>query len=109
MSMAGAGAIPLSMTGVSVLVSRLNSNSTQSTLACVRSLLVAKAASPVTCVIRVIDNGSREEEGAALRDAPEVSGIHLYRSASNLGFAESHNIALCMAIAPRPMPSSSGW
>jgi GT2 family glycosyltransferase len=81
-----------------ILISVLNWNCTDETLACVRSLAQLDNTSGHQLDFVVIDNGSRAEEWARLQDGLRGHQLTLLRNEANLGFAGGHNIALSRAI-----------
>jgi GT2 family glycosyltransferase len=76
-----------SRTGVTVI----NFNTSAQTLRCIASLAACK---PAPQWVLVLDNASRDEDFAALREgchALQCSELRLYRSEENLGFAAGSN------------------
>jgi len=77
-----------------VAVSILNYNSSQSTIACVQSLLLTRHEESVSCVldIFVADNGSADDEQLQLQQSlAELPAVHLQVNSENRGFAAGHN------------------
>lgn len=77
-----------------VAVSIINYNSSEHTLACLRSI-VEHTARELSYQIVVIDNASSEEDLERLEAGfPRAEHISLYRSGINLGFAGGHMLAV---------------
>lgn len=83
----------------SILISILNWNGTDDTLACVASLLALDNPDGHRVDIVVIDNGSRAEQWQALQAGLPRDGVRVIRQENNLGFAGGHNLALQQALA----------
>jgi len=81
-----------------ILISVLNWNCTDETMACVRSLTELDNTVGHALDIVVIDNGSRPEEWHRLQDNLRGASLTLIRNDANLGFAGGHNIALRRAL-----------
>ncbi len=81
-----------------ILISVLNWNCTDETMACVRSLAEFDNPAGHALDIVVIDNGSRADEWQALQDGLRGAAVTLLRNEANLGFAGGHNIALRRAL-----------
>ena len=82
----------------SVLISVLNWNGGEDTIACVKSLLALENAGGHRLQIVVIDNGSAPDNWAMLQAQLQGPGVQLLRQDINLGFAGGHNLALKMAL-----------
>jgi GT2 family glycosyltransferase len=81
-----------------ILISVLNWNCSDETVACVRSLEQLENRGRHQCDIVVIDNGSRDEDWAGLQRGLDGAALTLLRNEQNLGFAGGHNIALRRAL-----------
>lgn len=81
-----------------VLISVLNWNCTDETVACVRSLAALDNSGKHQLEVVVIDNGSRPDEWRKLQDGLRDSAALLIRNEANLGFAGGHNLALQRAL-----------
>jgi GT2 family glycosyltransferase len=81
-----------------VLISILNWNNAADTLACVSSLAPEISGSVVQAEVRVIDNGSRQDEYAKLLAGAEKEGVTITRLEHNLGFTGGHNTSIKLAI-----------
>ena len=83
-----------------VLISILNWNASAETIACVESVRAAACESGASPhAILVIDNASRPDEWEALAPLTAADDTTVWRSASNLGFAAGHNLAIRAAQA----------
>lgn len=82
----------------SILISVLNWNGSDATVACVRSLLDLANTGRHSVQLIVIDNGSRKEDWECLQRGLEGTPVRLLRQEKNLGFAGGHNIALRCAL-----------
>lgn len=80
-----------------MVVSVLNWNAAQVTLSCIRSLLEADHCEHHLSVV-VVDNGSHEEDYAALKAGLQSVDIRLVRLPRNIGFAAGHNVAIREAM-----------
>lgn len=81
-----------------VLISILNWNKAEQTLACVASLMADINPAIADVTVLVIDNGSKAEEVVLLHEASAKSGFALHAVPKNLGFTGGHNVAIQMAI-----------
>jgi len=81
-----------------ILISVLNWNCSEDTIACVDSLMTMHNLDGHELDIVVIDNGSRADEWAHLQQALSGGQLTLLHNKVNLGFASGHNIALQRAI-----------
>jgi len=81
-----------------VLISILNWNKAEETLACVKSLVpeLAKTAAKVSVII--IDNGSKAEELSRLETGLPNQSFILKKLPTNLGFTGGHNVSIQIAI-----------
>lgn len=89
------------MSNQSILISILNWNTAEATLACVQSVLDLATPPGVTLSLIVIDNGSERDDFDLLQQglAHHAQGaIMLHREDRNRGFAGGHNIAIRRAI-----------
>jgi GT2 family glycosyltransferase len=80
-----------------LLISILNWNKAETTLACVESLLGIER-HDIDVDILVIDNGSEEADYRRLSDSICKTGIQVRRMEKNLGFTGGHNESLKIAI-----------
>lgn len=80
-----------------VVVSILNWNTAEMTLACVQTLAALDMPDSVRMEIVVIDNGSADADFAVLAAQAEVNRITLHREARNLGFAGGTNVGIRLA------------
>ncbi len=80
-----------------VLVSVLNWNTAAMTIDCVQSVLKLRPHDGVQVHVLVIDNGSSDQDWAALQAAAAPLAIELLREPRNLGFAGGHNVAIKLA------------
>lgn len=76
-----------------ILVSILNWNGTDDTVACLRAL---DRTADQRVVFLVLDNGSREDPTAVFRY--EFPDVEFRREPTNLGFTGGHNLAIQMAL-----------
>jgi GT2 family glycosyltransferase len=77
-----------------VAVSMLNFNSSQSTIACIQSLLLAEKATVGKCQLEIYlsDNASVEEDQHQLKTfLRETETVHFQVNVENLGFSAGHN------------------
>lgn len=81
------------------MVSILNWNGASKTLACLESMETELAATSADVTVLVIDNGSREEDAAALQAGIGAKNVVVQRLPHNLGFTGGHNVAIKRAIA----------
>jgi GT2 family glycosyltransferase len=81
-----------------ILISVLNWNCSEETVACVDSLVALENRAGHVIDILVIDNGSRPEEWTKLQAGLAHAAVTLLRNEQNLGFAGGHNIALRQAL-----------
>lgn len=81
-----------------ILISVLNWNCTEETVACIRSLEALENRGGYQLDIVVIDNGSRKGEWDRLQGSLQGDALTLVRNEVNLGFAGGHNIALRRAL-----------
>lgn len=81
-----------------VLISILNWNGLQKTLTCLESLQDQRASTPADVTTLVIDNGSHNDEAAALSTALASTDVVLRCLPHNLGFTGGHNVAIKMVI-----------
>jgi GT2 family glycosyltransferase len=81
-----------------VLISILNWNKAQETLACVKSLIpeLAKTMAEVTVII--IDNGSKVDELSELEAGLPDQSFILKKLPTNLGFTGGHNVSIQIGI-----------
>lgn len=81
-----------------VLISILNWNKAEETLACLSSLETEKAIASADVQIAVIDNGSRPEDFATLTNGIKSGDVALVRMPENLGFTGGHNVSIQQAF-----------
>ncbi len=84
-----------------ILISILNWNTADATLACVQSVLDLAIPPGVTLSLIVIDNGSERDDFQRLRQGllqHARADVVLHREERNHGFAGGHNIAIRQAI-----------
>ncbi len=94
-------ASPKRLSQKKVLISVLNWNTAEATLACVDGLLRHDAGPRVCAEILVIDNGSAPKDVAQLKEGMQAREQNLRHEAVNLGFAGGHNLAIDYAIEHR--------
>lgn len=84
-----------------VVISVLNWNAAHATLRCLDALkqLVPYSAGCASVQVVVLDNGSREDDWAALQDGVDTRWVRLLRQHENLGFAGGHNLVIRRALA----------
>ncbi|HSV54429.1 MAG TPA: glycosyltransferase family 2 protein [Burkholderiaceae bacterium] len=84
-----------------VVISVLNWNAAHATLRCLDALkqLLPCSAGCASVQVVVLDNGSREDDWAALRDGVDPRWVLLLRQQENLGFAGGHNLVIRRAMA----------
>jgi GT2 family glycosyltransferase len=76
-----------------VLISILNWNNAEKTLACLESLR-SLASSDNSVRVMVLDNGSKQEDYLRLRDGADPAWANVVRVEQNLGFTGGHNVSL---------------
>lgn len=81
-----------------VVVSVLNWNAAKTTLSCVHSVLAADHQGYAVEVL-VLDNGSREDDCAALAEGLASVNVRLLRVSRNIGFAAGHNVVIRESLA----------
>jgi len=82
----------------SVLISILNWNNWEDTLACVASLAAETGDSAMKAEVRIIDNGSALDDYQQLERGAREQGIGVTRLPDNLGFTGGHNTSIQFAI-----------
>jgi GT2 family glycosyltransferase len=82
-----------------IVVSILNWNDAQATLACLHTLRQMQAVTPAQVDIVVMDNGSAQADWQMLRDGVDAPSVRLLRQEQNLGFSGGHNIVIRQALA----------
>jgi GT2 family glycosyltransferase len=80
-----------------IVVSILNWNTAEMTLACVRTLLQLDVPDDASMEILVIDNGSADADFATLSAQAKDHGITVHREPKNLGFAGGTNVGIELA------------
>lgn len=81
-----------------VLISILNWNKADETLACLASLDTERSVPGAELTVQVIDNGSRAEEVALLEAGIRGKDVVLLKMPENLGFTGGHNVSMQQAI-----------
>ena len=82
----------------SVFISILNWNDAASTLNCVGAVRQTITSIDVAITLVVLDNGSRDDDWAALQQGLITSDVLLIRQETNTGFAAGHNVVIRQAI-----------
>ncbi|WP_334049571.1 glycosyltransferase family 2 protein [Alteromonas gracilis] len=82
-----------------VLVSILNWNGTEDTVACTKSLIDSLIPNELSVTIRIVDNGSNEEQRAVLEKESQrfPDFVDVFYSNKNTGFAGGQNINIRFA------------
>jgi len=82
----------------SILISILNWNNALDTIDCIASLTTGVTSKDFSAEIRVIDNGSTQDDYTKLKAGVDEKGIAITRLEENLGFTGGHNTSIQLAI-----------